>query len=238
MPKFDAILFDKDGTLFDFHKTWGHWSRSFLIDIAGGDMDAARRMARAVDFDLDAVRYKENSILVAATPHEIAEVLLPYLPEASLAALVCRMNALSADVEQQQATPLTPLFAELLARDLRIGVVTNDCEMPARSHLAASGVLHLLDTVIGCDSGFAAKPAPDMLLAFAETAMIEPAAVAVVGDSPHDMIAARAAGMTPVGVLTGMATRGQLTGLADIILPSIAGLPRWLDSLRLPETAA
>lgn len=238
MHKFDAILFDKDGTLFDFHKTWGQWSRSFLIDIAGQDMAVARRMAVAADFDLDSARYGEGSVLVAATPHEIAEVLLPFLPGASLRGLVSRMNALSANVEQQEATPLGPLLGELLSRNLRIGVVTNDCEMPARAHLSAAGVLHLLDTVIGCDSGFAPKPAPDMLLAFAETALIDPAAVVFVGDSPHDMIAARAAGMTPVGVLTGAATRGQLAGLAETVLPSIAGLPRWLDSRTMAETAA
>lgn len=238
MTDFEAILFDKDGTLFDFHKTWGAWSRSFLIDISAGDLALARQMAAAVEFDLDAAQYGAGSILIAATPHEIAEVLLPFVPGASMAGLVNRMNLLSVDVQLQEATPLVPLFSELLARGLRTAVITNDSVMPAEMHLERVGVLDLVDRVIGCDSGFSPKPAPDMLLAYAETARIEPERIVFVGDSHHDMLAARAAGMTAVGVLTGLATRGQLSGLAEAVLPSIAGLPRWLDSRNLAESAA
>lgn len=237
MTTISAILFDKDGTLFDFHKTWGAWSRDFLLDLAAGDMTLARSMAAAVDFDLDAARYGQFSVLVAATPHEIAEALLPFLPGASLAAVVSRMNALSAEVEQQPATPLGPLLDELASRGLGLGVVTNDSEAPARAHLLAAGVLTRFDRVIGCDSGYAPKPAPDGLLAYAELSGLSPQSVVLVGDSPQDMAAARAAGMRAVGVLTGVATHGQLAPLADSVLPSIAGLPRWLD-MAIPASSA
>lgn len=233
----EAILFDKDGTLFDFHRTWGLWSRGFLLDLAGNDMALARRMAAAADFDLDAARYGPDSVLVAATPHEIAEILLPHLPGASLAGIVSRMNALSATVAQQEATPLVPLMTELAARGLRLGVVTNDAEAPARAHLAAAAVLERFEQVLGCDSGYAPKPAPDMLVAFAEIAGLDPRNVVVVGDSPHDMVAARAAGMRGLGVLTGVATRAQFGGLAETVLPSIAALPRWLD-MEAPASSA
>jgi phosphoglycolate phosphatase len=238
MATISAILFDKDGTLFDFHRTWGAWSRRFLLDLAADDTRLARRMAEAVDFDIDTARYGRDSILVAATPHDIAEALLPFLPGAGLAGVLNRMNALSADVVQQEATPLGPLLDELASRGLRLGVVTNDSEAPARAHLRAAGVLDRFDRVLGCDSGYAPKPAPDMLLAFAELGRIEPAQVVLVGDSPHDMVAAQAAGMRPVGVLTGVALEGQLKPLADAVLPSIAALPRWLDRMRLETSAA
>jgi len=238
MPRFAAILFDKDGTLFDFHKTWGAWSRAFLMDLAGGDVALARRMALAVDFDLESAAYSPGSLLVSGTPHAIAETLLPFVPGMGLAAMVGRMNALTAEVEQAEATPLTPLLSELQTRGLRLGVVTNDSEAPARAHLASAGILHRFDQVLGCDSGYAPKPAPDMLTAFAELGGLAPETVAFVGDSPSDMQAARAAGMTALAVLTGPATRAQLCALADQVLPSIAGLPRWLDLSAPSENAA
>ena len=53
----------------------------------------------------------------------------------------------------------------------------------------------------------------------------------MVGDSTHDLSAGRAAGMRTVGVLTGVAQAEVLEPFADVILPSIADLPAWLDSL-------
>ena len=50
----------------------------------------------------------------------------------------------------------------------------------------------------------------------------------MVGDSPHDLVAGRAAGMTAVAVLTGIATEADLGPLADVVLPDIGHLPGWL----------
>ena len=30
----DGLLFDKDGTLFDFRKSWGAWAQAFLARLA------------------------------------------------------------------------------------------------------------------------------------------------------------------------------------------------------------
>ncbi|MGS4944211.1 HAD family hydrolase [Meridianimarinicoccus sp. RP-17] len=232
MTKIRAILFDKDGTLFDFNRTWANWSRGFLRDLAGGDDRLARVLADAAGIDLDAAAFARDSILVSHTPREIAAALLPHLPGASLAGIVTRMSTMSAAVRQAEATPLVPLMDELVQRGLRLGVVTNDLEGPTRAHLREAGIDGAFMRVIACDSGFAAKPAPDMLLAFCEMAGLDPEEVVMVGDSAHDMVAARAAGMHRIAVLTGVATRTQLEPLAHAVLPSVAGLPRWLDAQR------
>lgn len=52
----------------------------------------------------------------------------------------------------------------------------------------------------------------------------------MIGDSTHDMVAGRAAGMVCVAVLTGLATNRDLEGHADVVLRDIGGLPDWLDS--------
>jgi phosphoglycolate phosphatase len=43
MRMIDGLLFDKDGTLFDFRVSWGRWAREFLIRIAT-DAAHARRL--------------------------------------------------------------------------------------------------------------------------------------------------------------------------------------------------
>ncbi|MGR3462852.1 MAG: HAD family hydrolase, partial [Roseovarius sp.] len=52
----------------------------------------------------------------------------------------------------------------------------------------------------------------------------------MVGDSTHDLIAGRAAGMACVGVLPGTATQADLAPFADAVLPDIGHLPGWLTS--------
>lgn len=54
----------------------------------------------------------------------------------------------------------------------------------------------------------------------------------MVGDSTHDLIAGRAAGMVTVAVLTGMADAATLSPHADVVLPHIGHLPEWLDQLQ------
>ena len=51
----------------------------------------------------------------------------------------------------------------------------------------------------------------------------------MVGDSLHDLSAARAAGMRAVAVLTGVAGREDLAPAADVVLDGVADLPRWID---------
>jgi phosphoglycolate phosphatase len=84
------------------------------------------------------------------------------------------------------------------------------------------------DFIAGFDSGFGCKPGPDPLLAFAEAMGLDPADVLMVGDSLHDLHAARAAGMRAVAVLTGVAGKEVLAPHAEAVLPHIGHLPAWL----------
>ena len=54
------------------------------------------------------------------------------------------------------------------------------------------------------------------------------ASVAMIGDSVHDMEAARVAGMLRVAVLTGPATAEDLAPYADLVLPDIGHLAQRL----------
>ncbi len=227
---FDGLLFDKDGTLFDFRATWAAWSLRVLSELAGQDRALLLRLGDAIGFDVATLNFAPDSSVIAHTAPEIALDLLPHLPTgADAAALVDRMNALAAEAEPVPAVPLRPLFEAFRERGLRIGLVTNDAETPARLHLAHAGIESYFDFVAGFDSGHGAKPEPGPLLAFCRAEGLDPARVVMVGDSRHDLMSGRAAGMRVIGVLTGIAKREELLPFADSVLPDIGHLPDWLD---------
>lgn len=223
-----AILFDKDGTLFQFGATWEAWARAFLMRATEDDLARAVRLGDAIGFDLAGGHFRRDSIVIAGTPAEVADALAPHLPHLSRNGVIDMLNEEAELAPQAEAVPLLPYLQALRARGLRLGVATNDAEAPARAHLNTAGVAGCFDFVAGFDSGHGAKPAPGQLLAFSRAVDVLPAHVAMVGDSTHDLIAGRSAGMTTVGVLTGMAGASELDPFADVVLPDIGHLPGWL----------
>lgn len=228
--KIQAVLFDKDGTLFDFTASWSGWTRILLADLSRNQGVPASTLARALAFDLATGRFAQNSPVIAGTVDDCAALLSPHLPDMSQRQLVAHLLATSAQAEMIPAVPLAPLLDGLRAQGLTLGVATNDGESSARAHLDRAGITQRFAQILGYDSGYTPKPAPDMLLGFAARTGIAPDSVAMVGDSLHDLIAGRAAGMQTIGVLTGPATAETLAPHADIILPDIGHLPDLLQA--------
>jgi phosphoglycolate phosphatase len=225
----DALIFDKDGTLFDFASSWGAWTARLVDEVlpagpARGQIEAALGYVRATN------SFRPDSIVIAHTTPEIADFLGHRLPHLSFDQLNAVMNRLAAETDLVPACDLPATFAAMRARGLSLGLATNDTEAPARKHLTRAGVIDLFDFVAGCDSGWGGKPAPGQLLAFCNRLGLDPARVAMVGDSRHDMEAGARAGMKRIAVLTGVATRDDLAPHADIVLDNIGGILGWLDS--------
>ncbi|MCB1332107.1 MAG: HAD family hydrolase [Roseivivax sp.] len=223
-----AILFDKDGTLFDFRATWDVWAGGVLRALAAGDQGRLAALAGSIRYDVDSGQFAPDSPVIAGTNHEVAMRLLPHLAGWAQPELEQYLSASAARAPLAPAVPLRPLMEQLIAMGLRLGVMTNDSEIGARAHLHSAAVLDLFDFVAGADSGFGAKPSPAPLLAFAEAVGAVPNQTVMVGDSTHDLKAGRAAQMMTVGVLTGLARGDELAPLADAVLPHIGHLPSWL----------
>ncbi|MGH1415436.1 MAG: HAD family hydrolase [Pelagimonas sp.] len=224
----DAVLFDKDGTLFDFGATWDVWGGEAIAELSGGDPGLQEAMAISAGYDLTDKKFRPDSPIIAGTNREAAECLARALPGQSVEEVELYLMRAAAQAPLSEAVPLVPFLAQLAALEMALGVMTNDTEFAARSHLRTAGVEGMFDFVAGFDSGYGAKPDPDPLLAFSVATNIAPDRVIMVGDSRHDLIAGRAAGMQTVGVLTGPATEADLAPLADIVMPDIGGLLGWV----------
>jgi phosphoglycolate phosphatase len=188
--KIDGLLFDKDGTLFDFHTTWSTWAGGLIEDLADGDAAVRARLAAEMHYDLGAMlRFAPTSPIIAGTNREAAECVARALPGREVADLELYLMQTSATAPQAEAVPLAPFLSSLKAEGIALGVATNDTEYGARAHLGEADVTGFFDFIAGFDSGHGAKPGPwARCLAFAEcSGGWTPARVAMVGDSTHDL---------------------------------------------------
>ncbi|MBC6406910.1 MAG: HAD family hydrolase [Rhodobacteraceae bacterium] len=224
----DAVLFDKDGTLFNFAASWNAWGQGIIRDLARGDASTAQRLARALGYDLEAGSFLPHSFAIAGTHGQVVQAIAEALPQRDLAEIAAHLMQSAARAPMVPAVPLPAFLAQLAHRGMRLGVITNDAEAHARAHLGQAGVEQCFDFIAGFDSGYAPKPNPAALLAFAKRFELRPDRVVMVGDSPQDLTAGRRAGMQTVGVLTGLAPAAALAPNADAVLADIGDLTDWL----------
>ncbi len=233
MSKLKGVLFDKDGTLIDFHATWVGPMRRLALDLADGDDRLAQSMLEAVGFDHVSQRASADSVMAAGDTHDLAEAWLPYLEADSVSALVDKIDVYAVQegvMSAEPVLPLRPFFESLRRSGLALGIATSDSEAGARGLVRRYQAEELLHFISGYDSGHGSKAGPGMALAFAEAIGHPPDALAVVGDNLTDLMMGRAAGYgCLVAVMTGTGERSSLAVFADVVLPSIAHLKPWLE---------
>ncbi|MBN9044563.1 MAG: HAD family hydrolase [Rhizobiales bacterium] len=227
-----AVLFDKDGTLIDFDRTWFSVSWTLAQRSAAGDEARARALLDAGGYDWTAKRFRANSVIAAGTVEDIVSLWHPELEPAALRALIGEYDRFATEEGARSAVAIEGLreaLEALRAMGYRLGIATNDSEAGAHAAAKALGVDPLFDVVIGYDTAARPKPHPDPLFYFAKKLGLAPSEIAMVGDNLHDLETAHAAGAgLAVGVLSGNSPREALEPRADIVLDSIAGLPRLL----------
>jgi phosphoglycolate phosphatase len=229
-----AILFDKDGTLVDFQRTWGPATHTVMTDLCNGDAAAFARLCAVSLYDAPSRQLMPGSPVVIETTYGYGKLWAQALGVPLTAELVDRIDRMYFQTTLDHLTPMGDvkgLLGSLRGRGLRLGLMTNDADANTRAQIHRLELDGLLEFIAAYDSGFGHKPDPDPVLAFAAFAGVAPTDIAVVGDTEHDLVAARAAGSVAVGVLSGPVPRERLEPHANVLLPSIAELEDWLSSI-------
>ncbi|MGU3362922.1 HAD family hydrolase [Methylobacterium sp. M6A4_1b] len=225
-----GILFDKDGTLVDFDRTWGPAAYSVMSDLSGGDRARLEALMRVSHYDEAGRRFAPTSPLIAGSSAGYGPLWAEVLDRPAGPALYAEMDALFRAAGLAALTPIgapADLAARLVAGGYALGIATNDAEASARAQCEALGLMPHCAFVAGYDSGYGSKPKPGMVTAFADHLAVSANRIAMVGDSPYDLVAARAAGAMSIAVLSGplgAAAYDELAPLADHVLHSAEDL--------------
>ena len=228
-----GVLFDKDGTLFDFHGTWGPILREVAETLAGDRPGLVPGMLAAIGYREETGRFEAGSIAAAGNTFELADAWLGILGHADRDAMIRTLDGCFAKLGPERSIPVTDLavfFGMMKSRGLILGIATNDVAASAEGTILRFGLSPHVDFAVGYDSGHGAKPGPGMAIAFCEATGLAPEEIAVVGDNRHDLEMGRGAGAgLLVGVLTGASAVADLAPLAHHVLADITLLPALLD---------
>jgi HAD superfamily hydrolase (TIGR01509 family) len=186
-PLPDAVVFDNDGLLLDTESVWTR-----------AEQDLFER--RGIEFT---PAHKRE--LVGTSAEIAGAVLERRLGEPGRAAeLIEELNALVvAELEHgvEAMVGARELLHSLRSRGTPIGLVSNSPLIFVRRSLEIVGFEDHFDVVLSAHEVAAPKPAPDPYLEACRRLGVEPGpSVVALEDSPTGVAAARAAGLTVIGV--------------------------------------
>jgi len=215
-----AALFDVDATLLDSNdmhiEAWGRAFRDFDLDIPtdklreqmgnGGD-----RVVKALCRPQDAARL--SKALIERHVEIFTRAFLPHV---------------------RPFPGVRPLFERLHADGVRIVLASSARPAERDRHIEILGVGDLRDAASSGEDADHTKAAPDVFqAALARLKNVAPRAAIAVGGSIYDAVAARRAGLCPVGVLTGSFGERRLREAgASLVFRDIAHMLENYDALR------
>jgi phosphoglycolate phosphatase len=236
-----AVLFDKDGTLIDFEKTWFPADYAVLKTLSNGDAACLGRLEDAAGFDRDNRCFTATSEMIAGSTADFGPLLAAAIPCPYDDGFLARLDVM---IEREGLAATAPIGepAAILAalRDfgLVVGLATNGPKRLAEDHARMLGISGHLSFVCGYDSGFGRKPGPGMVHGFSAAIGVAPDRIAVVGDTLHDLHMANAAGAVAIGVPSGLTPADVLAPAADLVVADLDELvAMFADVRRRPAEA-
>ncbi|MDG6902799.1 MAG: HAD family hydrolase [Nitrososphaerota archaeon] len=210
-----GVIFDIDGTLVTFH-----------FDVRGAKTALTEELAR-MGFDTSGIGLDTTfqKMLDAAREQSDAGRGTSYAElRAYFFAVLEGYEARSAEI-----TSIIPGVRQALdslrSRGVRLGVLSNSGKKAAYTALGRAGLLGYFEFILTRDDTEIMKPRPEGVVMAAANFGLPARSVYYVGDSPMDIHAAKAAGITMVAVATGNATAERLKAEgADFTIASLAEL--------------
>lgn len=210
-----AVIFDLDGTLID------------SMDVVHGALNLVLR-----DLGLRGVSKGEMAELAGMRLSDIVARMAPWLgPRAAEEGEAMFKRIYSDSAWRFRLLPgAREALGWLRGRGIRMGLVTTAPRGSAIELIERLGIADYFAIVVAAEDVERPKPHPDGPLRAMRALGTDPGECALVGDSPNDIRAGRAAGARTIGVLTGLSPRGILEREgADLILEGVWEIPSALQ---------
>ncbi len=215
-----AVIFDNDGLTLDTELTYTR-AEAALYQRYGTEftLDHKREMlgTSGVKSGLAMERHLDQPGRAAELHDELRELVHAELDGAAI----------------EPMPGARELIAALRAHGVPLGLATNSGREFATRALRSAGVFECFDAVVSAEEVEHPKPAPDVYLEAAARLGADPAGCVALEDSATGVSAARAAGMTVVGVPS---FPGLDLAAAHLVVPSLADARVW-ELLELPSPA-
>jgi HAD superfamily hydrolase (TIGR01509 family) len=215
-----AVIFDNDGLTLDTELTYTR-AEAALYQRYGTEftLDHKREMlgTSGVKSGLAMERHLDQPGRAAELHDELRELVHAELDGAAI----------------EPMPGARELIAALRAHGVPLGLATNSGREFATRALRSAGVFECFDAVVSAEEVEHPKPAPDVYLEAAARLGADPAGCVALEDSATGVSAARAAGMTVVGVPS---FPGLDLAAANLVVPSLADARVW-ELLELPSPA-
>lgn len=240
--KIRGIIFDKDGTLFNYAEVWGPLISKTVdtimmtFNIKAGEREVAKeRLAALLGVGTDGKTYPSGILFHHNKKAKAIMKLFIYC-------LHYRINpfgmgrifksitkdpaeGIESELRAMDFSDVRSLFKKLKDHGIFIGVVTNDTTSSAKTCLKCMGLENYVRFLRTKESNCKSKPHPDAINQFCSFYGLKSSEVAVVGDTVADMEFGQngKAGYI-VAVLTGSKDKEALEKQSDIIYPSVGAL--------------
>ncbi len=200
-----AVIFDVDGTLLDsvdLHaQAWVEALRDFGHEVAFDDV--RREIGKGGD-QLVPV------FLSAAEVQEKGKALEEHRGKLFKARYIDQVKAFPA---------VRALFERLLADGQKIALASSAKEDELKHYEEVADIVDLIHAETSSDDAEKSKPHPDIFqAAIKKLGGINPTEIVVVGDTPHDAVAATKAGLRTVGVTCGGWSEEDLRGAGCVAI--------------------
>ena len=219
-----ALIFDLDGTLVD--SVYGHVLAYQIAFAEAGMSVEAWRIHRYVGMSGDLLtKALARDSGLKASPQKLQRI------DQRHSQLAHRLLA-----KPQPLPGAVELLKLLRQRRILHGIATSGKPEDMKLATRALGIDRKTVLVNRADAP-QAKPEPDLFLACQNRLGVPPRECYVVGDAIWDILAARRAGMLPIGVFTGGYSRDELVGAgAYRVFSNTQDLKDHLEELGLSET--
>jgi HAD superfamily hydrolase (TIGR01549 family) len=188
---------------------------AFLFDLDGTLADSRQCLLNSVDYSLESIGLKGlNYDRLKATQQDLATTLKTSLsvhgldPDERQVKEFIHYFREFHEAQEESCISLysgIPEILESLKPHFRLGVATTKDSVQAIRVIKRLGIFHFFDHIQGTDPGMRYKPAPDILLKSLEILEKSPQRSFYLGDSGHDMKAAKAGGLRALAAAYGFA---------------------------------
>jgi HAD superfamily hydrolase (TIGR01549 family) len=231
--KYEAIIFDKDGTIIDFDSFWISVSKGVINEVLLKYNSNLKSEILLNAIGVFGDKTDANGVLCKGTYEEIAEAFFNLLKQSDSTlkfqdvydfTLESFNKNVNLGVVKGTCDDIDKVFAKLKTLNVKLAVITTDNYFITEKCLKTLNVFNYFDCIYTDDGKFAPKPNADAGIDFMKKTGISKDKILMVGDTLTDATFAKNAGFDFIGVAKTNENKSLLSPFAKKVINDLSYL--------------